>query len=882
MSLWRQLTHGLRALGDPRRAARDVADEVDHYLDEAVRALVARGLSPEEARRRARRELGPASHVRQEVRAYGWENRVARLADDLRHAGRRLRNDPVFAAVGVLTLGLGIGATTAMLSVADPVLFQPLPYPEPGRLVAVSDRGAEGAAVPVTFGTLLELAERSRSFEALAVSRPWQPALTGADEPERLTGLRVTAGYGAVLGVAPARGRWFETGEDRVGGPARVILSDGLWQRRFGGDGGLIGQDIRLDGRPYTVVGVMPKRFTDVTGPGIEIWTLLQYDASLPAFEGREWGHHLRMVGRLAEDVSVAGAAAELEAVARSPVAGFARPAWAALESGLLVAPLRDDVVRTARPVLLAMLAAVTLLLLIACVNVTHLLLARGQTRRGEFAMRAALGAGRSRLIGQVLTESLVLGLLGGTAGILLAVWGVGALVAISPADLPRLADVRLDATAFGLALGATTLVGIGVGLVPALRAADRPERDLGALSRRASGRHRWTRSALVVAEVALTLVLLVGAGLLIRSVGRLFDLDAGFDPGGRVVMQIQGAGPGFETDESTHAFFADVLRAVVAVPGVTRAALSSQLPLSGDADRYGVQTAEDVAAPDGRVGAFRYSVSPGYTETMAVPLLEGRTFDAADDAHGTRVALVSESLARSGWPGQSAIGRTIRVGGADLPPYTVVGVVADVKQISLSSDDTPAVYVPAGQWQFADRARWLILETPLPPESIVPTVKAAIWSVDADQPVVRVAALDDIVTASAAERRFALRVFQTFALLAVVLAAIGLYGVLSGRVAERVRELGVRSALGATRTNLLGLVVRQGMGLVSAGMVVGLAGTLVMTRGLRGLLYGVSETDPVTYAGVILLLFVVGLAACALPALRAARVDPALTLRAD
>ena len=881
MSLLRQLSRGLRVLARRRAADRDVDDEVRHFLDEAAAAHVARGLSPQEARRAARLELGSETAVRDEVRASGWEDVVGTSLADLRLAARRLRREPGFTAVAVLTLALGIGASTAIFSAVHPILFAPLPYPQPERVITLWDRGPDGAPLDVTFGTFREVLARSRAWTALAVMRPWQPTVTGAAEPERLEGQRVSAGYFRALGVRPARGRDLTAEDDRPTSATVAILSDALWRRRFGADPSIVGRQVRLDDDAYTVVGIMPPGFENVLAPGAELWTALRYDPALP-LDGREWGHHLRMVGRLREGVDLDGARRELETIARSPLPEYARPPWAAMQQGLVATALQDDLTRGVRPALLAILGAVVLLLAIACVNVTNLLLARGVHRRGEMALRVALGAGRARLVRQLVAESLLLGAMGGVVGVAVAALGVRALVALSPPGLPRVGAIAVDGSAFAFALAVTTVIGLVFGLDPARRAAGGDlHRRLQDASRRTVGGHRRARGMLVVAEVALALMLLVSSGLLLRSLQRLFAVPVGFEARGLVTLQVQASGHRFDDKTVADRFFAEALEAVRRVPGVAAAGMTSQLPLSGDSSLYGIQLVPTGDDPGEVRGTFRYAVSPGYLEAMGIPLRRGRSLDERDRADTQPVVVVSESLARRRLRGLDPLGRQLVIG-ADETPHTIVGVVADVKQESLALSDAEAVYLPAVQWPYGDRAMSLVVRGRGDATALLPAIRRAVWSVDADQPIVRVARMDDLVAASAAERRFVLVVFAAFALAALVLATAGIYGVLAGSVAERTREIGVCSALGASRRAILSLVVRQGMTLVGIGALLGLLGAAGASRAVAAMLFGVSRFDPATYAGVVALLAAAAVAACAVPAWRAVRVDPASTLRAE
>lgn len=883
MALWRRLARGLRTLANRSAADQDVADEVRHYLDQATAAHLARGLSPDAARLAARAEFGNLTSVREQVREVGWENALETIAADLRHAARRLVHNPGFTVVSGITLALGLGATTAIFSAVRPILLEPLPYPHADRLVTISDYGTGGSPLAVTFGTYRELVARSRSFDALAVMKPWQPTMTGRAEPERFEGQRVSAAYFHVLEVTPALGRDFDPADDRPGGPSVAILSDVLWRRRFGGDSGVVGRAVTLDGNSFTVIGVMPRAFENVLASSAEIWSLLQYSPSLPSFQSREWGHHLRMVGRLRPGVGAAEARRELSTVAHTAASGFARPPWASLDDGLLVSSLQDDVTRGVKAALLSVLGAVVLLLVIACGNVANLLLARGAERRGEFAVRSALGAARPRLVRQLLTESLLLALWGGVLGLAVAELGVRALVALGPPGLPRLDAVRVDAAAFAFALGITTVVGIAIGLIPA-RQASRSDllSGLQESSRRTAGSHQLTRRTLVVAEVALALVLLVNAGLLLHSLQRLFAISPGFDASHLLTMQIQTSGHRFEDDSATHRFFAQALDAVRQVPGVAATTLTSQLPLTGDLEEYGVEL-ESSTTGDTQRGdpALRYAVTPDYFQTMSIPLRRGRLLDVRDQPGAPPAVVISEALAKRAFPGEDAIGRRIRFG-ASGTWRTIVGVVGDVKQASLAAVQEYAVYVASTQWAWADQARWLVVRARGDPAPLAPALRRAIWSVDKDQPIVRVATMDALLTASAGERRFVLIVFEAFALVALLLAATGIYGVLSGGVTERTREIGVRSALGASRAEILGLVVRQGMTLTGLGLAVGLVAAGVASRGLTALLFGVSRLDPATYLGVALLLALVAALASGIPAWRAARIDPAIALRSE
>jgi len=796
--------------------------------------------------------------------------------NDLRYALRSLVKQPGFTAVAVLTLALGIGGVAAIFSVVKSILFESLPYPDPGQITMIWEVTRDDSRGQGTFGMYREFAARARSFESVAVLRSWQPTMAGTDEPERFEGQRVSASYFQVLGVSPAAGRVFDTSEDKANGPNVVVISDALWRRRFGGDPTIVGRPLTLDDDRYTVIGVLPSTFDNVLAPWAEIWTPLQYDMT----EGRAWGHHLRTVGRLRPGISVSQAAVELEALGRAVISDL-RPETYGTEIAFLVTRLQEDVTRGVRPALLAILGAVGLVLVIACVNVANLLLARDARRRSEFAVRVALGAKPGRLIRQVFQEALVLASLGGIAGLAVAQLGVSALTALSPTDLPRAAAIGVDGAVFAFGLAVTTLVGLACGLIPALGVArGDPHAALQQGERRAVGGHRRARGALVVAEVALAMVLLVCSALLLRSLQRLFAVEPGFDASKLLTMQVQTSGARFDADSSTYRFFGQVLETVRHLPGVTAAALTSQLPLSGDLDLYGVHFDPSLADDPGEVrGTFRYAVSPGYFATMGIPLRRGRLLDEGDRETAPLVALISESLAKRRLAGRDPIGQRLRIGTG--PHYTIVGVVGDVRQQSLALAESDAVYVTATQWRFADNVMSLVVRARDAAEAVLPAaLRQAIWSVDKDQPIVRVATMEDLVAASAAERRFALIVFDAFAFAALLLAAAGIYGVLSGSVADRTRELGVRSALGASRGRILTLVLREGMTLTGFGVTIGVVVAGMVTEVMVTLLFGVSHLDAAAYLGATILLGAVSLIACGVPAMRAARVDPMEALR--
>ena len=881
MSLSRRIAN----LFSRSRVEREIDDELRAHMEMRMKDNQVAGMSPEEARRDALLRFGNPSLMRERVAGADAALGLDSIWADLRFALRQLGRSPGFAWTSILILALGIGACTAIFSAVKPILLDPLPYPHAKQIMMIWEmRGTR--PLDVTFGTFHGVAERSDSFDAMAVMKPWQPTMVSTDGPERFEGQRVSAGFFRTLGVLPLLGRDFAASDDRFHGPNLVILSDGLWRRRFAGNRSIVGQQVRLDDNLYTVAGVMPRSFENVLATSAELWAPLQYDPSLPA-DGREWGHHLRMVGRLRKGVSREQASSELDGILHTLAQIYPKgyDSSGGAPDGMMVNELQSDLTQGVRPALLAVLGAVFLVLLIACVNVTNLLLARGAQRQGEFAMRAALGAAQRRLVRQLLTESLLLALLGAVFGMVVAVAGVHALVALSPPELPRVSAIGVDGTVFLFALSLTTLTGVVVGLVPALQASRKDlHTGMQRSSRRTAGGRQWTRRILVVSEVSLAAVLLVSTGLLLRSMQHLFAVDPGFDASHVLTMQVQESGHRFDSDEARVRFLTQALEQVRQVPGVISAGFTGQLPLSGDSDVYGTEF--EGKDDHGGDPAFRYAVTPGYIETMHIPLRRGRLLDEHDEAGAPVAVLINESFANRKFPGQDPIGRRVRmgpdVGHADRPWATIVGVLGNVKQQSLAVGDEDAFYISTAQWAWADSAQSLVVRTRGDAAALAPALRDAIWSVDKDRPVVRVATMHNLLAASEAERHFVLMLFEAFALVGLVLAATGIYGVLAGSVSERTREIGVRSALGAPRGNILAMVIRQGMTLTVFGVLAGLSGAVVASHAIAALLFGVSRFDPVTYVGVAALLILVSGIACFVPARRAASVNPVEALRAE
>lgn len=806
------------------------------------------------------------------------DHMVETFVNDMRLGLRLLRRSPAFASTAILTLGLSIGATAAIFSVIDPVLLRPLPYHESERISFVWERNRDGTRDNVGFQTIKDIADRAKSIDRWAAVGGWSPTV-GDTEPETINGDRVSWSYFRLLGVSPAIGRDFLQEEDQPGHQLEVILSHGLWQRKFGGDPAIVGRKIPVGGTPMTVVGVMPQSFDNVATPNTEIWRVLGYEASLP-FACRTC-HHLRMLVRLKAGVSDAAATAEIDGIFTGLVAAY--PTQYASVGAQLVR-MQDEVTRDFRPALLALSGAVLLVLLIAIANVANLQLARAVRRGDEFAVRSALGASRGRLKRQLLAEGLVLATFGGIAGAIVARVSVPLLVRQLPSALPRLDAIRFDAMGFAAVAGIVLVLALALALVGAR--SDRT--DLGSSLRSgrrlATASQHFARRSFVVIEVALATMLLVSATLVAKSLVRLLGVNAGFDATHLLTMQTSAIGPRYN-DAANVVAYHDRLRAAIRdVPGVQSVALSNQVPLGGNVDMYGVLDPDNMPSnPELVPSGDRYIVSPEYFATMKIPILRGRAFtetDAADTVN--KVVLVSAALAQRLWPGQNPLGHRLMMGGPKGQPRTVIGVTGNVKHRGLDAETTLQFYGPERQWLFADNLETIVVRTTLEPAALTQAVRRAITSVDPALPISQVATMDQLIATSTAQRRLALVLFSAFAIAALLLAVAGIYGVLAGSVAERTREIGLRTALGAAPRAILALVVGEGMRLAVLGLVLGLIGSASLTRFLRTFLFAVGENDPVARVVVVVVLGVVTLAACAIPASRAVRIDASEALRSD
>ncbi|MEJ7813445.1 MAG: ABC transporter permease [Gemmatimonadaceae bacterium] len=810
------------------------------------------------------------------------------MMQDLRYSVRRLLHTPLFSGIVVLTLALGIGANTAIFSVVNAVLLKQLPYREPERLVTVEHfyPGLNNLQAPVSAPGFRDYRDRTNLFESAAVETGWGPALTGMGDPQRLDGARVSGLFFRTLGIAPLRGRALLPEEDEPGRNKVVVLSYGLWQRLFGGEPSAVGKKMLLNGESYDIVGVMPAGFRGFFTRGAELWTPLALPATQFVDAGRtnEW---LNFTGRLKPGVTLETAASQLREFAAQLVRTY--PDNYPANWSLVVTSLNEKATGKIRPALLVLLGAVGFVLLIACANVANLLLARAAARLKEMAIRSALGASRSRIARQLLTESVILALAGGVLGLVLAYLGVRALVAFNPTNLPRADEIRVDGLVMAFTLGISLVTGLLFGVVPALQTSKTNLQETLKEGGRSSSADRGghaVRRVLVVSEVALALTLLIGAGLLLKSFARLQRVETGFDPGGLLTFNVQLPAAKYPSDTAQIAFFDQVLPRLAGVAGVQSVGASSTMPFSGGWSTgtftvEGLQLAPNQPNPWGDIR----TVSPDFFETLRVPLKQGRLFAEGDHTGAPRVVVVDEEMVKRYWPNATPIGKRItRNNNPDGSPrwLEVVGVVGHTKQEGLDAESRVQLYFPYAQ-RGTPFLTVAVRTTPgADPLRALPAVREVVRSVDRDIPLSQVRTMSAMVEASVGERRLSMILLGVFATIALVLASIGIYGVMSYSVTQRSRELGVRMALGAERRSVLGLVMRQGMTLALSGVVLGVLGALALTRLIRNQLYSVGATDPATFVAVALLLAGIALVATFIPALRATRVDPVVALRQE
>jgi putative ABC transport system permease protein len=887
MAWWKAFRDRIRALHDSDAVHREIDEEMRFHIDMRVEENVRRGMSPEGARREAEQRFGGLTRIKEmgyEVRGGGF---VETLWQDLRYGVRMLLKHPGFTFIAVLTLALGIGVNTALFSVVNAILLRPLPYAEPERLVQVYEGNAQQGYDRFSFSlaNFVDHRDQQSGFEQMAAYYRWNANLTGAGEPERVQVAIVSASFFPLLRVQPLLGRGFLTEEETPGKNNVVVLSYGLWQRRFGGDPGILNQSVNLSGNVCTVVGVLPAdfQFPDPFGsnplseaaPKVDLLRPIGYD---PKNLGDRGSHFLQVLARLKPGVELTQAQTELRAIA-----GRLEQQYPDRNKGwtVNVFALQDEVVRNVRPVLLLLLAAVAFVLLIACANVSNLLLARAAARQKEMAIRLALGAPRARLLRLLLTESLLLALAGGAVGLALAYCAMRAFISFSPANVPRTNEIHLDGIALLFTFGTTLATSVAFGLLPTLQAS-KPgvNTTLKEGGRQAVNRARpRTRGLLVVAEVALSLLLLIGAGLMIRTFISFQRVNPGFRTDNLLTMKLALPSKKYPKPEQQVAFYKQVIERVRALPGVLGVGAVSDLPLAEGGFFAFIIEGRASASPQDDPSAVWRAITPDYFRTMGMQLRRGREFTEHDQPGTVEVIVINETMAASFWPGEDPIGKRIQI--YDLQPMPwreIVGVVNDTKEAGLGAPTRPEIYVP-----FSQRPRTamtLIAHTAARPEQLAGVMRAAVQTVDPEQPVFRVSTMEQFFSAEVAVPRATMFLLGALAVAALILAAVGIYGVMAHAVTQQTHEIGIRTALGATQRDVLRLVVGQGMTLTLIGVVIGLAGAFALTRLMTSLLFGVSATDPATFTIIALLLTGVALFACYIPARRATKVDPLAALR--
>jgi putative ABC transport system permease protein len=796
------------------------------------------------------------------------------LLRDLRYGMRSLFKRPGFTAVALIALALGIGANTAIFSLVNAVLVKPLPFKEPDRLVwmwgNIRNGGNRASVSPLDF---LDYRSQNTTFQnfAAAISIPLPVNLTGNGEPERLTGASVTGDYFQALGVQPALGRGFQLENEKTGQDQVAVLSYGLWQKRFGGDPSIVNQTITLDGNTFAVLGVMPKEFNFPAAT--DLWVPMNFD-SRPGMKQRK-AHFLRPIGRMKPGVTLAQAQADTDNVARrlEELYPDTNTGW-----NLRLVSLRDRLIGNTKPTLFILFGAVGFVLLIACANVANLLLVRAASRDREIALRTALGAGRFRIVRQMITESVLLALIGGTLGAILAVWGVELLVALSADNIPATAQVKIDANVLVFTLLISLITGVLFGLAPALRTMklnlSESLKEGGRTGNEGATRNRM-RSILVVAESAVAVVLLIGAGLLVRSLLRLQNTAPGFDAHNVLTMRVDLPEQKYGQEEKAANFYQQLEARVGSLPGVETVGMISELPMTGQPNDmpYYVE-GRPPSSPDESFDDDFRRINQHYFKAMRIPLLRGRNFTEQEVQQGAKLVIVSDLLVQQVFPNEDPIGKRLVMSFRN-EPFEIIGVVGDVRHRALESQPLPAMYMP-----HFDPWMNLVIRTQNNPASFAGAVRKEIHEIDRDQPVAAVKTMEDWLDTSTAGPRYRTTLIGLFAVLALVLASTGIYGVMSYSVTQRTHEIGVRMALGAKRFDVLKLVLRQGMLLVLVGVVLGLAGALALTRVMASLLYEVPAKDPLTFAVVSLLLAGVAFIACYIPAYRATKVDPLIALR--
>jgi putative ABC transport system permease protein len=865
-----------------RLAERQIDAELRFHLDQQIADYVAAGIAAEEARRRARLEFGGLEQMKEQCRDVGAAHFLETLLQDVRYGLRMLAKTPAFTATAVLTLALGIGANTAIFSVVDAVLLHSLPYQNPAQLVTIGAINPQGEKDAISPGDFADWSEQARAFQGLAAYKQMEfHVLAGAGEPDEVWASPVSSNLFHVLGVNVIRGRTFDSNESHA-----LVLSHQYWRSHFSLDPNIIGKTLALDGKPYTVVGIAPSDF-EFPHPDTQMWTPLTF--SVADRNNRE-DHTLSVIARLQTGVTAKQAQAEMDTLARRLGVEYPKTnaGWRAP-----VEPFRGrDIGDILRAAIFTLLGAVAFVLMIVCANVASMLLARGAARRGEMAIRSALGAGRWRLIRQLLVESLMLAGAASVAGLALAFWGLDTIVGLVPkynlVETQAVHRIAINLPVLGFTVALSLLTGIVVGLLPALRVSKLNLSDSLKESGRTSGtstRRYALQRALVVSEVALALVLLVGAGLMIQSFERLQGAPMGFNPDHVLTVRVPLASYRYSPGPQSVNFYRAVMDRIKAIPGVKAVGMANNLPFTGFHTSGIIPLpGKSPGVPGGTLGFTMRSVSPGYFQTMGIPLQEGRDFALADSERDARcVRIVNQAMAHQYWPGEDAVGKQLYGACPNDAPALIVGVVADSKQNSLVSSVEPELYEPYAQHpSFAAFLVTFVIRTTSNPLDVAAAVRNAVWEVDHDQPVIQMRTMQEVISESIWQQHFAASALGIFGALALVLAGVGIYGVLSYSVTRRTHEIGIRSALGATRGDILRLVVGEGFLLAIIGVGVGTLAALGLTRLIASLLFGVRPRDPLTFVALSLLLIGVSLLAVYIPARRAARIDPMVALRVE
>ena len=866
----------LRSLFRRGQVEAELNEELRYHLERQIEVNTAAGMSVEEARYAALRAMHGLDQRKEECRDMRRVRLIEDLWQDFRFGLRSLLKRPGFTAIALLALALGIGANTAIFSLVNAVILQPLPYRDPDRLISVygtRNRSTQGSVGPTDF---LDYRSQNKTFEQFAASGSMMLPmnLTGSGEPERLNASIITGNYFDTFGVRPALGRGFSLENEKTGQDHVTVLSHAFWQTRFGGDPNIVNKTINLDGKAYEVLGVMPAEV--VLPQPAQLWVPINFDAD-PEMKMRN-ARFLRGIGRLKEGVTLDQAQTDTDLIAAQLEQQYpdSNTGWS-----LRLIPLREILVGGSRTMLFILFGAVGFVLLIACANVANLLLVRAAARQKEIAMRTALGASRLRIIRQMITESLLLAIFGGALGALLAVAGVKLLVSLGEDNIPRTANVKIDATVLAFTLLISLATGLLFGLAPAIRTMK--ENLVDALKdgirggSEATVKNR-TRSLLVVFESAIAVMLLIAAGLLIRSLVALQNVDPGFDPNNVLTLRVDLPRQKYNTPEKASNFFEQLETRVAGLPGVEAVGLITDLPLSGEARDMPYRVEGRPATSDIAFVDFR-RVNKNYFSAMRIPLRRGRNFTEQEVRQSDKAIVVSQAFVDSVFPNEEALGKRLIIwSGIRNEPYEIIGIVGDTRYQSLQGEPSATMYVPTRELLFVN----LVIRTQGDPLSLVGGVRKEVNALDPDQPIAAIRPMTEWVAMSAAGARYRTTLLGLFALLAMILAATGIYGVMSYSVAQRTQEIGVRMALGARPLDVLKLVVRQGMMLVLIGVIVGLAGALALTRVMSSLLFGVTERDPITFVAVAALLIVVAFISCFVPAHRATRVDPLIALRCE